>query len=189
MSALILMIIRHAEKPDRSFPGSGFTANGEEDKESLVIRGWQRAGAWATLFGSELGLPDYPTPDFIYAATPGDEENNGASNRPAETVAPLGEKLAKRVRVSTKYALGQEATLMKEVLGLSGNVLICWEHHAIIGGILPEIPAVEGKLPKKWNGDRFDVVLRLDGSSASGPFAFRELYPCLLSNDSSDPLG
>jgi hypothetical protein len=93
-----------------------------------------------------LGLPDYPTPDFIYAATPGDEENNGASNRPAETVAPPGEKLAKRVKVNTKYTLRQEAALMKEVLGLSGNVLICWDHHAIIGGILPEIPAVEGKL-------------------------------------------
>ena len=77
MRALTVMIIRNAEKPDRSFAGSGFTENGDEDRESLVIRGWQRAGAWATLFGSGLGLPDYPTPDFIYAATPGDEENNG----------------------------------------------------------------------------------------------------------------
>ena len=54
MGALTLMIIRHAEKPDESFPGSGFTENGDKDKKSLVIRGWQRAGAWATLFGSGL---------------------------------------------------------------------------------------------------------------------------------------
>jgi hypothetical protein len=189
MGALTLMIIRHAEKPDESFPGSGFTEKGVEDKKSLVIRGWQRTGAWAALFGSRLGGTEYPTPDFIYAATPSGEENKGASNRPAETVAPLGEKLAKRVNVNTKFAQGQEDQLMREVLGLSGNVLVCWEHHAIIKGILPQIPSVQGRLPAKWNGDRFDVVLRFDGSSSSGPFAFRPLYPCLLSKDSSDPVG
>jgi hypothetical protein len=186
MGALTLMIIRHAEKPDESFPGSGFTENGDKDKKSLVIRGWQRTGAWATLF-SGLGGTEYLTPNFIYAATPGGEENKGASNRPAETVAPLGEKLEKSVNM--KYAQGQEAGLMREVLGLSGNVLVCWEHRAIVGDILPRIPSVEGSLPAKWNGDRFDVVLRFDGSSPSGPLTFRALYPCLLSKDSSDPLG
>jgi hypothetical protein len=187
MSALTLMIIRHAEKPGESFPGSGLTENGDQDKKSLVVRGWQRTGAWATLFGSSLGGAKYPTPNFIYAATPGDEENKGSSNRPAETVAPLGARLGRRV--NTEYAQGQEAALMKEVLGLSGNVLVCWEHHAIISGILPRIPAVKAQLPKKWNRDRFDVVLQFDGPSPSGPFAFEELYPSLLVGDSSTALG
>jgi hypothetical protein len=100
-----------------------------------VIRGWQRAGSWVTLFGSGSGGNDYPTPSFIYAATPSDRANHGPSRRPAETLSPLAAKLG--LQVNSKFGQGAEAKLMREVLGLSGTVLICWEHHAIIGGILP----------------------------------------------------
>lgn len=55
MSALTLMIIRHAEKPGESFPWSGFAENGDNDNKSRVIRGRHRAGSWATLFGASLG--------------------------------------------------------------------------------------------------------------------------------------
>jgi hypothetical protein len=56
MSALTILIIRHAEKPDdptAPWPGPSFTENGkvDPDDKSLVIRGWQRAGSWAALFG------------------------------------------------------------------------------------------------------------------------------------------
>jgi len=60
MSSLILLVVRHAEKPDESEPGPGLTIDGAEDNRSLVVRGWQRAGAWAALFGSGLGGDDYP---------------------------------------------------------------------------------------------------------------------------------
>jgi hypothetical protein len=56
MSALTLLIIRHAEKPGESWPGPGLTVTGVPDGKSLVIRGWQRAGSWSTL----LGLPPNP---------------------------------------------------------------------------------------------------------------------------------
>jgi hypothetical protein len=187
MSALTLLIIRHAEKPDEGFPGSGFTEQGDEDTKSLVIRGWQRTGAWATLFGSDRGGADYPPQSIIYAATPGSQDDHGPSHRPAETIAPLAARLG--LTAITKYGLGAETDLMREVLGRSGTVLISWEHKAIIKSILPEIPSVTGHLPKKWNGDRFDVVLRFDGTSPSGPFVCRQLRPCLLAGDSSDPLG
>jgi hypothetical protein len=55
MSALTLLIIRHAKKPGESWPGSGLTPDGVPDKKSLVIRGWQRAGSWSALFGAGLG--------------------------------------------------------------------------------------------------------------------------------------
>ena len=83
MSALTILIIRHAEKPGKSWPGPGLTAEGADDKKSLVVRGWQRAGSWSALFGAGLGGGDFPQPAVIYAANPtaqaGDEPSHGRS--------------------------------------------------------------------------------------------------------------
>jgi hypothetical protein len=187
MKPLTIFIIRHAEKPGEAFPGNGWTEAGDSDEKSLVIRGWQRTGAWASLFGSTYGGDDYPNPALIYAATPGGKVNHGASNRPAETVSPLAARL--ELKTNLKYGQGSEKDLMHDVLQQTGNVLICWEHNAIIRAILPLIPSVVGRLPPKWNADRFDVVFRFDGASPSGPFQFRELHPCLLAGDSTAALG
>jgi hypothetical protein len=61
MSSSTLLISRHGEKPDLAKPelGPGFTSKGAEDKHSLVVRGWQRAGAWAALFGLQVRSDDY----------------------------------------------------------------------------------------------------------------------------------
>jgi hypothetical protein len=186
--ALTVLIIRHAEKPDETWPGPGLTDRGVEDDKSLVIRGWQRAGGWASLFGAGLGGADYPEPNVIYATKPGDAglENHGPSRRPAETISALALRLGQTAK--TTFAQGQEAQLMAEVLGLSGVVLISWEHHAIVGAIVPRIPVDHGSPPTQWPGDRFDVVLRFDRSAGADAFAFRELYPRLLSGDSDAPL-
>ena len=191
MAPLTLLIIRHAEKPKedgdkpKEFgPGPGFTDEGEEDDKSLVIRGWQRAGAWAALFNTGMG--EYPKPDVVYAALPGPpgKMNHGPSRRPAETVSALA------VKANTKYALDQEPELIKEVLDLSGVVLISWEHHAIVQRMVPQIPLGEGSQspPKKWPGDRFDVVLRFERSAGANTFSFTALYPRLLPGDTANPL-
>lgn len=62
MLALTLLIVRHAEKPNKNEPEPhpGLTIEGAEDSKSLVVRGWQRASAWAALFGTGLGGDDYP---------------------------------------------------------------------------------------------------------------------------------
>jgi hypothetical protein len=52
---LTILIIRHAEKPGELWPGPGLSREGKEDEKSLVIRGWERAGAWAVLFGTQHG--------------------------------------------------------------------------------------------------------------------------------------
>jgi hypothetical protein len=191
MDHLTLMIIRHAEKPKRAWPGPGLTIEGEPDGKSLVIRGWQRAGAWSALFAAKLGGIDFPQPGAIYAANPNPspgavpadaaETNKESSQRPFETVTPLAARLD-LVPVTT-WAVGQEGSLVKEITALSGVVLICWEHKRIISHILPKITGGQALLglPSKWSGKRFDVVLRLDRERV---WSFRQLFPQLLSGDS-----
>jgi hypothetical protein len=189
MSALTIVIIRHAEKPEESWPGSGLTADGFPDEKSLVIRGWERAGSWSALFGAGLGGSDYPTPSVIYAADPLASTGDEPSQRPYETVIPLAARLG--LTLHTEFALGQEAELVDEVVGQAGVVLVAWEHKAIVRALLPAITngqTLPG-MPTKWDGARFDVVLRFDRTSPEDPWSFRQLFPCLLSGDSAIPMG
>jgi hypothetical protein len=184
MADLVLFLIRHAEKPGEAWPGHGFTEQGEEDSKSLVLRGWQRAGAWAALFAAGSG-PDYPRPDYLYAAKPGegDDPDHGPSRRPAETLQPLADRMV-GVGLKTEYAQGQEAELAAELLTLSGIVLVSWEHKAIVEALVPRLPVADGSPPTQWPGDRFDVVLRFDRPAGAEAFTYRMLFPRLLSGDS-----
>jgi hypothetical protein len=191
VSALTLLIIRHGEKPKENWPGPGSAFDGTEDGLSLVIRGWQRAGAWAALFGAGMETKDYPQPTVIYAVNPNPDPaiaNPESSHRPFETITPLSERL--RLTPITKYAVGQEADLVSEITGLTGVVLVCWEHKHIVSDILPKIAngQILPGLPSKWKGDRFDVVLRFDRVMAGAPWSFRQLFPRLLAGDSEVPL-
>ena len=189
MSALTLLIIRHAEKPGESWPGSGLTVNGVPDAKSLVIRGWQRAGSWSALFGAGLSSLDYPAPSVIYAADPNATTGDEPSQRPYETVVPLAARLG--LPLDTKFALGHEADLAKTIVGQTAVALVAWEHKAIARDLLPAITdhkSLPG-MPTKWDGTRFDVVLRFDRTSPEAPWSFRQLCPCLLSGDSANPIG
>ncbi|CCE01018.1 hypothetical protein [Bradyrhizobium sp. STM 3809] len=189
MTALTLLIIRHAEKPDGDATGPGLTHKGKTDSKSLVISGWERAGAWTALFGSGMGGSDYPTPQAVYAADP-DSTKDGSdpSRRPYETVLELAARIGLS-RPDTSFAKGQEAPLVDALLRLSGTVLVAWEHKAIISDILPRLPVSNaGQLPTHWSGKRFDVVLRFDRAAGATDFEFAELYPCLMPGDSNKPL-
>lgn len=184
---LTIFIIRHGEKPLETWPGPGLTPDGTEDPQSLVIRGWQRSGAWSALFGTG-GASDYLRPTSIYAMDPKSQAGDDPSQRPFETITPLAARLS--LTPVTTFALGQEADLVKEIIGCTGVVLLCWEHKAIVRAILPAMGGeqpIPGS-PTKWNGSRFDVVLRLDRGTPASPWSLRQLFPCLLSCDSTDPL-
>jgi hypothetical protein len=188
MAAFTVLIIRHGEKSGEQWPGPGLTKNGNPNDKSLVIRGWQRAGTWAALFGTPLGGADYPRPDRIFAVDPKGDPRQKPSRRPYETVTPLAARLGFPVE---KRVQGQEAKLAAEINALiEGVVLVCWEHKAIVGALLP---ALLGKnpppgVPRKWKETRYDVVLRLDRAAPGDPWMFRPLYPCLLSGDSDEPM-
>jgi broad specificity phosphatase PhoE len=117
MSTLTILIIRHAEKPGEAWPGPGLTPDGVADKKSLVIRGWQRAGAWSALFGAGLGGDDFPQPGAIYAANPSSTAGEDPSQRPFETIAPLAARLT--LTPIVKYPLGAEHDLVAEIVGLT----------------------------------------------------------------------
>jgi hypothetical protein len=187
--SLTVLIIRHAEKPVDSSPDPGLTADGIADDKSLVIRGWQRAGSWSALFGTGLGGSDFPTPSVIYAANPTAQTGDEPSQRPYETISPLAARLGLNPEI--EYALGQETDLANAIVSESGVVLVAWEHKAIVKALLPAI--INGQtlsgVPSKWDGTRFDVVLRLDRTSPTDPWSFRQLFPCLLSGDSATLMG
>jgi broad specificity phosphatase PhoE len=184
MSAIF--IIRHAERPDGSY--QGINELGANDPESLIPRGWQRAGALAVFFGSKDGLP---APDQIYAAASGKKKVaprvkvGSKSNRPIETVTPLASKL-KKVPTET-YTTGDEASLVDEIVKPDGVTLVCWEHEAI-----PEIAKlIMGKaagIPDPWPGARFDVVWCFTRAGASKPWSFDQVCQRLLAGDGPNPI-
>jgi hypothetical protein len=184
MSALTIMVIRHGEKPGDPALGRGLTATGDEDPHSLVIRGWQRAGAWAALFGAGAFGPNYPKPDAIYAANPSGratDDPDAVSKRSFETIMPLSERL--NVAPVTRYGVGDEAAMLDEVGKRAGVALISWEHKKIGKAIAPALGQT-----LKWDGTRFDVVLRFDRPDGATQWSFRQLFPQLLAGDSNVPL-
>ncbi|HZQ44645.1 MAG TPA: hypothetical protein VFA99_15435 [Acidobacteriaceae bacterium] len=181
-----ILIIRHSEKPDNS--NDGVTEQGKSDPRSLTPRGWQRAGAWTTYFGSLEGLSK---PDRIYAAAAGKEklapgEKVGSrSSRPMETVTPLAAKVG--LAPDQTFAKGEERDLADAIGKLDGTTLVCWQHEAI-----PQIAAlIKGSndgIPDPWDSKRFDVVWRLTRRNVTEPWEFDQICPCLLADDSAQKL-
>lgn len=140
-----IMIIRHAEKPSKS-PGENgafdVLENGKPgDGKSLIVTGWQRAGALNAFFAPYNSKPAnaaIATPDCIYAADP-----SGETQRPCETVTPLAAWLnyaQGSAQFNVSYSVGGgEKKMAQSVLALSGAVLICWEHDNIMPHIIDSI--------------------------------------------------
>jgi hypothetical protein len=156
-----IMIIRHAEKPHKKAkdgdPIDVLEDGGSGGGKSLVVPGWQRAGALNAFFAPYNASPSNASiarPDSIYAADP-----DGPSMRPCETVTPLAAWLNYKQgseKFNTSFSInGGEADMVKSVLSLSGTVLICWEHDNIMPNIMQAINAAVpitnyGSLPEAW---------------------------------------
>ncbi len=140
-----IMIIRHGEKPAKS-PGKNGPFDVKLDGtsgggKSLIVQGWQRAGALNAFFAPYESQPTahhIAKPDYIYTADP-----KGESQRPWETITPLAAWLGYKEgspQFNVSYDIGGgEPQLVKSVLGLSGVVLICWEHDNIMPNIVGAI--------------------------------------------------
>ena len=148
--------------------------DGNQNAESLIPRGWQRAGALSEFFASANGSR-IAVPQYIYASGVG---KHSSSLRPQETITPLAEKLT--IRIDTKFLKGQESDVANDAMNRSGIVLISWEHqniHLIANQILGNTTTS----PQNWPGDRFDLVWVFD--IQSGSYKFDQVPQQLLSGD------
>ena len=189
MSATKIMIIRHAEKPTTTPPPptNGVTITGSPDKDSLIVLGWQRAGALVTLFAPSRGplqSSELATPQFIYATSTSDVEGN----RPEETITPLAAKLG--LTPNKSFANSQEQAAAASAMGCNGIVLICWPHGKIpkLASYIPLSSNNKNPVPQSWPSDRFDVVFVFDLDTSAGGYIFSQVPQLLLSVDSSDPI-
>ena len=151
-----IMLIRHGEKPVTP-PPNGVTEDGTQDEHSLVVRGWQRAGALVGFFSAptRTGIAE---PRTIFASGTTEDPSIPAdiakSLRPQETVSALCRKMG--LAAITAITVGDEERLIESIRSTSGPVLVSWEHKHI-----PSIAAGFMNNPPDW-GDRFDAVWILD---------------------------
>ncbi len=194
MTPTKIMIIRHGEKPPESPNKKGpwrVQLDGQESPKSLIVPGWQRAGALNAFFAPYQATPTNPliaTPNHIYAASPDNE-----TQRPFETVTPLAawlkyEQQTPQFNTDFKVGGGEkdgEKAMVASVLSLSGVVLICWEHKNIMPNIMSAINSSVrisnySKIPPSWP-NVFYLVWVLD--LAQGTYTWSFTNQNLISGD------
>jgi broad specificity phosphatase PhoE len=178
--ASLVMVIRHAEKPDGET--DGVDARGREDDSSLTPTGWDRAHRLVDLFDPAQGSPrpGLGRPATIYAADANDE---GRGQRTRETVAPLADRL--RIATDTTFGKGDEEDLVEHVITRPGPALISWQHSGI-PSIADAFPSVTPAPPSEWPDDRFDVVWTFTKTADGWQFA--QLPELVLPGDRPDPI-
>jgi hypothetical protein len=186
-----IMIIRHAEKPPKK---GGDPLDVEEDGEpgkgkSLVVPGWQRAGALNAFFApykSATANSSIQKPDYIYAA-----DHHGESKRPWETVTPLAAWLSYAegsAQFNTTYTIGGgEADLVASFFALSGVVLVCWEHDNIMPNIMSAISETYkisnySAIPNPFP-DVFYLVWILDLEASGSSYTWSSVNQNLMAGD------
>jgi|SRR6516162_3831708 hypothetical protein len=180
-----IMLIRHAEKPPNDPPPSGVNSKGDQIGESLIVQGWQRAGALVVFFAPSNGpfqSPHIATPQTIYASQTAEHSR---SRRPQETVTPLINKLrGASVQVNFDFPKGQEDRVAESALACEGVVLICWDRHNIpkITNHFPISKNNTTPVPDEWPDDRYDVVWCFDLDRV-GAYIFNQIPQLLLAAD------
>jgi hypothetical protein len=144
--ATVIMVIRHAEKPD-TYDGHAYdgvnatgTVCGNDAAEHLVTLGWERTGGLVSLFSPPWGPQNgLSTPQFLYAADPKSEneatdsnsgsKGEGPSQRPYETLTALAARL--KLRINKDYSKKHYKDMVEDAIKQPGAVLICWQHEDI----------------------------------------------------------
>lgn len=177
-----IMLIRHAEKPNNDSDSHGVTQKGQKSKESLDVRGWQRAGALASLFAPTNGnFPhaSFARPQFLFASK---FLKSKGSKRPIQTITPLADKLD--LKINDDFPRADFESMLEEVFVSEGVVLICWQRE-YIPNIAAHILGDKKIAPKEWPEDCYDMVWVFDLKRSSVTYGFKQVPQKLLMGDSS----
>jgi hypothetical protein len=173
-----IMVIRHAEKPTGD--DLGITITGSTDKESLIVQGWQRAGALTVLFAPFNTLLQnklLATPTLLYAAATNSESK---SKRPIETITPVSQWL--NIPINETFGKSDPKKMADDAMQQNGIVLICWQHQDI-PHIANHILGNKTTAPQTWPGDRFDLVWVFDLNASTGQYTFVQVPQNVLAGD------
>lgn len=182
MSCDKIMLIRHSERPSADKKFRGVNLAGRKDKETLTVRGWQRAGALVRFFAPHDGHFTHKAlarPAILFACKAGPP---APSLRPQHTLLPLAELLTD-VEMNCDYYEGEEEALVQKVLAGPGPALIAWKHltmHVIANLILGD----RATAPQHWPFERYDLVWVFD--RAGGAYRFTQVPQLLLAGDRPD---
>jgi hypothetical protein len=183
-----IFIIRHGEKPEVP-PPYGVDVDGNQNEHSLLPRGWQRAGALATLFvpfSSELraGLV---TPTELICPDYGNSTATSV-HRTYQTIEAVSERIG--TGIESPESEGDEATLGQQLAAAAAGVtLVCWEHkaiHEIANNIVPVAPGAQ--IPQGWPDTRFDVIWAFTYDSGTSQYTFNQIPQMLLAGDTDSPI-
>ena len=179
------MLLRHAEKPAKDSAPYGVNAEGERSKESLEVRGWQRAGALVNLLAPANGHVQHAAlakPQFLFASKP---LRRKGSRRPIETITPLAHKLA--LRINSNFPRFDFGSMLEQVYSCKGVVLICWQRE-YIPGIASYILGSNNIAPQSWPEDCFDMIWVFDLDRSSSKYTFKQVAQKLLAGDLTAPI-
>lgn len=152
MSDPVVIIVRHAEKPEPDGP-HGVDHHGHPSAHGLTPRGWSRAGALAARM-AYAGRPgdDIVRPQRVYATA---TDPDHASDRPRLTAHGIAKRLG--VDMRDHLGRGDESALAKDVISGGEPTLIVWDH-GHIPTLARAFPLAAGtEVPEPWPEDRFDL--------------------------------
>jgi hypothetical protein len=182
-----LMIIRHGEKAEEPAAQHCVNELGHHDDDGLSVRGWQRAGALAALFGSPALARErevvVPAVLFACAVTPAHK-----SKRSVLTLGPLA--MQRGLSLHAGYTKGDEAALAAFLGTTTEDALICWEHK-MIPALGRALAPGNGEVPAHWPDERYDVVWVFERRLGEGrePWLFHQVPQRLLAGDRRDCIG
>ena len=180
-----IAFVRHAEKQLGDGPPYGVLVDGTPDPDSLIPRGWQRAGALVGLFvrrSVESGPALLPTPSRLLASEVGPHSH---SRRPLETLTPLSDRLG--LPLDEPFVQDELDQLVAAIRGCDGHVLVAWEHKRI-PLIANQLVGDSASVPQVWPDERFDVVWVFEPDPSTGRFRLHQVPQLLLAGDLAEPI-
>jgi hypothetical protein len=178
-----ICIIRHAEKQIGAGPPHAVSIDGSPDPDSLIVAGWQRAGALINLFVARPGASALlPTPSRLFASQIGPHSH---SRRPIETLIPLSQRLG--LTLDEPFVQDDLDQLVGALRSSAGHVLVAWEHKRI-PLIANQLVGSSAGVPQVWPDDRFDLVWVFEPLADGSTFRLRQMPQLLLAGDSAEPI-